>query len=86
MTRNLYLQRTPTISAEQFLPNQDKPQIPRGVVIFGVGSPRTFLGVVNIREDRIFIYPGDWLVYNDLGFPSYIIKDSEFNSVYERLT
>ena len=86
MTRDLYRQRLREIHAEQFLPNQEIPQIPDGIVIFGVGTPRTILGSINIHEELIFIYPSDWVVYNGLGFPSYIVKDSEFNSIYERVT
>ncbi len=80
-----YRQRSPIFKAKQFRPNDFNQQIPSDVNPFYVGG-KCIIGSVSVQESTIYIYPGDWLVYNGIGLPSHTINEKQFLNTYEKVT
>jgi len=84
LTAEPYIQIPTTVTAERFLPNKNITRIPVGVTIPRLDIENVIIGVIKVGEEIIYIYPGDWLIYND-GIPSHVMKDSLFKAMYEKV-
>lgn len=79
---SFYKPKDSIVEALQF--NPEKDEIPEGIKIDRIQNTSS-VAVVTTPGGEIFVYPGDWVLYDREGLIRAVLKDKNFKSMFERL-
>lgn len=72
------------VEAIQFLPDEKNEEFPRFVDTLHTEQSGTILGSIQCGENKVFVYPGDFIVYGE-DEKRFVIKEDAFEMFFEQV-